>query len=587
VTAFETDARRVSIEIGVRSHAKRRGWKLLPSVAFALWAAMAGTPLANAERDATRSAVDQARSLGLAETVEWKRLVHYRTGSWGGLVSDIDDPRFFLSPRGKEDPEEELEATLRAFFAPIREGREDAHALCRFPARRRWLDERLHFEGPMRSPRCPALTRFRAAVDPDSVALVYASNYLGNPGSALGHTFLRIRKRRLPGQTASRERLDFGVEYVAATDTSNPFLYAFKGLSGMFPGRVEFRTFEYKMREYGTLQDRDLWEYGLALTPRELDLLVLHLWEVSNARTDYYYLSQNCAYHILAVLEAAAPRIDVVSGVNAVLIPTDTVKALAAIEGLVTDIAYHPSDRSRQRAGSTPRVPYDKSPDRGHGSMRAMVGAGTTTQYGDGFAALGYRISLHDLADPPDGHPELLQLQFIDLRFGYRFADHAVYLEGLTFAELLALKPLTSAEKALSWRVRGYGTRLHDEACPDCFAHGTGVAVGATIATADERAALFLMADTYVLFSGELDGIDGSFVRVGVGPHAGLRLRLPGPTVTVVTGTLSYLPGQRLRFTYDVRALLRAEVAGDVALGVEADMQPSSVLGQVCTYLYF
>jgi VIT1/CCC1 family predicted Fe2+/Mn2+ transporter len=313
VTALETDARRVSIEIGVRSRSKRRGWQLLPSVAFALWAAMAGTPRADAEPDATRSAVNQARSLGLAATVEWKRLVHYRTGSWGGLVSDIDDPRFFLSPRGKEAPDEELEATLRAFFAPIREGREDEHALCRFPARRRWLDERLHFEGPMRSPRCPALSRFRAAVDPDSVALVYASNYLGNPGSALGHTFLRIRKRRLPGQTASRERLDFGVEYVAATDTSNPFLYAFKGLSGMFPGRVEFRSFEYKMREYGTLQDRDLWEYGLALTPGERDLLVLHLWEVSNARTDYYYLSQNCAYHILAVLEAAAPRIDVVS----------------------------------------------------------------------------------------------------------------------------------------------------------------------------------------------------------------------------------------------------------------------------------
>ena len=111
--------------------------------------------------------------------------------------------------------------------------------------------------------------------------------------------------------------------------------------------------------------------------------------------------------------------------------------------------------------------------------------------------------------------------------------------------------------------------------------------MGAAIATDDERAALFLMADAFVLLSGDLDGIGGSVVRAGVGPYAGLRLRLPGPVVAVVGGSWSYLPAQELVGTYDVRGLLRAEIAPDVALGIETAIQPASMEAQLGSYLYF
>jgi len=95
------------------------------------------------------------------------------------------------------------------------------------------------------------------------------------------------------------------------------------------------------------------------------------------------------------------------------------------------------------------------------------------------------------------------------------------------------------------------------------------------------------MADTYVVFSGALDGIGGSLVRVGVGPYAGLRVRLPAKTIALLTGSLSYLPAQRLRATYDVRAVVRSSLGKDVAVGVEAAMQPSSLEVQLSSYLYF
>ena len=135
------------------------------------------------------SLIEKARAMGVAQSVAWQRLLHYRPTGWGGWVSEIDGKEFFLAPGGKEDPEAELVATLRAFQAPILPGREDSHALCRFPARRQLLDEALTFEQSLHAPTCPALAGYQAAVDPTGAAIVYASNYLANPASAFGHTF--------------------------------------------------------------------------------------------------------------------------------------------------------------------------------------------------------------------------------------------------------------------------------------------------------------------------------------------------------------------------------------------------------------
>jgi hypothetical protein len=88
-------------------------------------------------------------------------------------------------------------------------------------------------------------------------------------------------------------------------------------------------------------------------------------------------------------------------------------------------------------------------------------------------------------------------------------------------------------------------------------------------------------------FSRHLDGVDGSFVRVGVGPASGLRARLSSRIVGVVTATWWYLPGAQLKSTYDVRAAIRGALAHDVAVGFEAAVQPLSVEGTLASYVYF
>jgi hypothetical protein len=540
----------------------------------ALWL-QASTSRAAGPRD--ELAISRARASKLWTDQAWLRLVHYRAGTLGGVKSEVDGARFFLSPEGRSNPRAELEATLRAFYRayPGSVGSttsRDSHARCRFPARFHFLDQKLGIGRELPAVRCPELARYRTSMKPESVALIYAANSLDSPVTAFGHTFLLFRR---PKAT------DVAVEYTAETDTKNPVLYTFKGLFGLFPGKFLHHEAPAKLQYYLD-EGRDLWEYDLALTKSETEQLTRHLWELSTTHFNYYYMSENCSYGVLSLLEGAIPRLELLEATNYVVPPVDTVRALFRSPGLVRAVRYRPAHSARQ-------VPLEqKAPHLGHGSMRALLGTGFTSQNHDGFATLGYRIALHDLADPSPGQPALSQIQFMDIRLRYAAKSRRFTLNELTFAELFALHPIGIGFEP-SWRVRARGMRIRDDGCPDedCFAHGLDGSIGLSVATRDERVAAFAMADAFVLFSGELDGIGGSFVRAGVGPYAGLRIEALDPLLLVVSGSWSYLPGQSTDSTYELQGALRLSLLRDVALGFESFLQPNAIEAQLLSYLYF
>jgi len=288
-----------------------------------------------------------ARARRLAEERAWLTLLHWHPHLFGG-ESDADGPAFFLAAEGKRDPAAELDATLAALFAAPDAAAPDGHARCRFPARAAWLARRLSI-APERLPelRCEGFETFRARVEARSVTLVFSSYYLNNPASAFGHTFLRLNKSdgSVPGRRF--ELADQGVDYAATADTGNALLYAFKGLTGLFQGHWTDYPYFYKVREYADSESRDLWEYDLDLDAEETALLVAHLWELGQTWFDYFYVTENCSYGILAALEAAAPRLTLLRHVGYVVLPADTVKALYANPGLVRAVHYRPSIRTQ------------------------------------------------------------------------------------------------------------------------------------------------------------------------------------------------------------------------------------------------
>jgi hypothetical protein len=297
--------------------------------------------------------VARAHGLGLAERAAWLRLGHYRKGHFGGLESEADGEPFFLAPDGKTQPEHELDATLRGFFSAVPKKPGVEHPLCRFPARWLWLSRELGIDRrklPLTS--CPRYDEFMALMRPVSYTLVFSSYFLNNPASAFGHTFLRVNRAKPRGSGAqpSNELLDYGIDFSAVVDTSNAFLYGFKGMTGLFPGTFNKVPLYYKIREYNDYESRDLWEYDLALTPSEVELVSAHLWELGSTYFAYYYLSENCSYQILAALEVANPKLELMRNVGWPVIPADTVKALLKNPGLVRGIRYRPSNRTAFRA---------------------------------------------------------------------------------------------------------------------------------------------------------------------------------------------------------------------------------------------
>lgn len=299
--------------------------------------------------------VAKARRLRLAEDPAWLRLGHWRRTPVG-WKSEADGPRFFRSLRGKTHPGAELEATLRALFdaRPVEDELEDAQ--CRFPARLAFLSARLDVD-PARLPRrrCPRQEQFLRRIRARSATLVFSSYYLNNPASAFGHTFLRLNQADEARPGKRFELLDYGVDYAATVDTPNALLYAFKGLFGRFRGAFNHYAYYYKVREYADAESRDLWEYDLALSPEEVATLAAHLWELGGTWFDYWYLDENCSYHVLGALEAAAPRLSLLEHVGAVVLPSDTVRALFENPGLVRAVHYRPSVRT-QLAARTARL---------------------------------------------------------------------------------------------------------------------------------------------------------------------------------------------------------------------------------------
>jgi hypothetical protein len=618
---------------------------------------------AAADRAYLAALIARARALDLAHDRTWLRLGHYQPDG-RGWESQADGQNFFLAESGKRDPAAELEATLTGFFAALPAGEQPVeiqHPACQFPARYLWLDRKLGFDARLAPPACPRFAQFRDQLDAASATLVFSSYYLSSPASAFGHTFLRINSRKT-ATGEKRELLDYGIDYAADVDTSNALLYAVKGLFGFFPGRFKRLPYYYKVREYGDYEARDIWEYQLSMSASELELLVAHVWELGSTYFDYFYVSENCSYHVLGALEVALPGRDLLSQLRRPVVPADTIKALHRNRGLVASIDFRPSVRTQfearvqdlsgrerdlvEQLAVTPRTalpgdlaparrihvldaamdlvdmrharelpfepggaggrikqvlgerraeialpsdelairpPVERQPHRGHGSRRVGLGAGGGRDGGP-FAILDLRLTMHDLADPGRGYPELAQLEFLPARLrvwideavtsGAVDGDGAdstqgrspVQIDELWLVRIMALNAQTQFDRKLSWKVQVGVARILDEGCASCPAATVNAGSGAAFATGGGGLLGWLLVDGRAQWSPDLDGLGRTGNRLGVGPSAGARARLGSRLTALVTGDVMWLPAQDPVATWAVDGTLRWHVAGPIAL---------------------
>jgi len=318
-------------EIGkVRARHKVPWWTLC-LVSFLLVVPVGG---AWAETPPLSQWLRQAREERFHEDRYWQVLLHYRQ-DWRGRRSPVDDPDFFFSPSGKEDPAAELEATILALFGPESETRNAAR--CRFPARYQWLAEKLEVAAdPVTAAVCPDLALVLDRVDPRSATLVFPGSYPNSPASMFGHTLLNFSGPR------ESKLLAHAANYSAFTDESNGFAYAVKGLTGLYRGYFSVLPYYEKLKEYSGLERRDIWEYPLALTVAETRRMFLHLWELRDIYSDYFFFDENCSYNLLYLLEAARPSLNLTASKPLWVLPVDTIRRLDQA-GLIRGARFRPS----------------------------------------------------------------------------------------------------------------------------------------------------------------------------------------------------------------------------------------------------
>ena len=282
--------------------------------------------------------IDDQRVQQLANDPFWISLGHYEAGKLSGWRSYVSDDKFFLAAEGAHHPDAELRATVEALYAPLSLG--DKHPQCVYPARTRWLKAQLNLTDLPKA-ECAEFSQWFKDVAPHSTVMIFPAAYLNSPSSMFGHTLLRIDQADV--QDNKTALLSYAINFGAYIEGSdNSILYAWKGLAGGYPGLFALVPYQEKLSEYRSLENRDLWEYRLNLTPEETQRMVEHVWELKQIQFDYFFFDENCSYRLLELLQVARPGLQLTTQFPLTAIPTDTVKAVKEA-GLVESIEYRPS----------------------------------------------------------------------------------------------------------------------------------------------------------------------------------------------------------------------------------------------------
>lgn len=299
------------------------------------------------DEGAVHAFIQKAEELHLSEDPQWLALVHYdKSFPAYSNSSRTEERSFFFAEDGITNPQAELSYTLTAFLTSSVAG--DENPRCRFPARFQWLSRKLDLPRALSSnDACPSFDKWFGELNPSGITVIFPTSFVNNPASSFGHTFLRLDQ---PNQNEETRLLAYTVNYAAATQGEDALTYAAKGIFGGYPGIYAVSPYYQKITKYSDLENRDIWEYELSLDQEEVKLLALHLWELREVPFSYYYFDENCAYHILALLDVARPSLHLVGSMHSWIIPVDTLRELVSRAGIIKSTVFRPSAATKLRA---------------------------------------------------------------------------------------------------------------------------------------------------------------------------------------------------------------------------------------------
>lgn len=532
----------------------------------------------------------QATHKNLADHPTWRRLLYFTDKTPKPLkadISPIDNPEFFISPEGKHNPQAELEALLKLMTLSnatsgassgdkannrtnVPQATQDI--LCRFPARRHWLQEQLDIsDSALTSVNCPDFSAWMADLDPQQLSVIFAEEYLDNPLSAFGHTLMLIDSTKSLADSSAIDHAHALNDTVAGSPDDSFVVYAVKSMTGLYPNDITIDPYPEKLAYYLQGDQRDVWRYPLNLSKAEVQQIIRHVWESKDLGLPYYFTTDNCASEILRYIDIVRPENSLLSQLPYVVVPSDVVRLLAK-EGLITEQNYLPADDTLKQAKynvanldkpsniavnalqdlpdsvisdedkllPTAITPASNNPINAHPIKRAMVGVGQPggKDNHNAYLTLGVRAGFNDLLDRPAGYPQNFDFEGLSARL--RVYDNArndarpyqdrVQLQDLTLIRGRSFNPINSAKSGKTWGVNLGATRVHDGSEPKGGGHLVANAAyeqGGSLAFGTPRAGSGELPPhlCYALAAGAAQvgkGINNGW-RVGVGANLGCR----------------------------------------------------------------
>lgn len=279
-----------------------------------------------------------------SQSSTWRALLNWQSG----LVFDQSrverGSAFFLSPLGHSDSLAELEATIDVFKNPEEFFKKKmGHPYCLFPARLRQLKKDLGLK--VSDVTCTALQTWKQQFAAKKVSVMFASQFVSNPASVMGHTFLKFTNPKQP------EYMNIAVGYAATIDENTSAIsYVYNGLFGGFTGQFSVFPVHEKYHEYTNMESRSLWEYPLSLNEEEIDFLLDYIWELrTTAHFNYYFATENCSLILMTLLQAVRPDLKLTSNYGPYVAPYTTLLRLKKYN-LIEDELFTPSLRARTLA---------------------------------------------------------------------------------------------------------------------------------------------------------------------------------------------------------------------------------------------
>ena len=485
----------------------------------------------------------QAKTKNLAQHITWRRLLYFFDDQRNLIgkkkhSSIVDDAAFYLSKYGQHDSAAELDALLVALADEMATTSDNGTAnnntsnratenlgqnsvMCRFPARVQWLTDTLNIDKSGLQTDCPELNDWMQKLAPEQLSIMFAQEYLDNPISAFAHTLLRIDSK---ASVADPSQIHHAValNYTVGGDSSDNFLvYAIKSMSGGYDNLIEIDPYPKKLAKYLQEDERDAWTYQLALTPVEVQQIMLHVWETKDLKLPYYFTTDNCASEILRLIDVVRPQQHLLSRLPYAVIPSDVVQLLDS-ENLLASTNYTPADSTLRQAqlnkvkeqraqlgyhnsakqtlneiksaqlnpissisddGQTllPRriAVADNNPIDRHPLQLGFIGLG---QRGDNnYMDLGVRAGYHDTLDRPSGFPQFFDLEGAAATLRLYDTDNdkahqpsSVVLQNVTLVRGRSFNPVNSAKKGKTWGASIEATRVNDGSQQDGNDHLVG-----------------------------------------------------------------------------------------------------------------